>query len=251
MQKANRAKGRTTRSGRTVRVIGLVVGAMMLLAPSASAGVARVKSGVVTYTAEAGDRDLAYFHPRSARTVVFDAKPEDEDLETNPYSTVTAGTGCKPSTVKTKRGSVIGTLDVISCTVPKGTEKPRVKVSLGDQDDGGGPYRYLAYGAKAATWGMSVDGGAGEDFLSDSRESTLVGSLTLLGGLGDDDLSIVGGRGADRAFGGAGVDLLFTKNGKRDKEIDCGAGADIIDRDKGDSVSGCEASGTSRPDGSS
>jgi len=77
-----------------------------------------------------------------------------------------------------------------------------------------------------------LDGGAGDDVLSDTG-----GRNTYLGGAGADVLE--GGAGPDRMFGGSGPDRLLARGGGRDR-VRCGSGRDFARTDRRDSRRSCE-----------
>ena len=82
-----------------------------------------------------------------------------------------------------------------------------------------------------------LDGGAGDDVLSDTG-----GRNTYLGGPGADVLE--GGAGPDRMLGGAGPDRVLARGGGRDR-VDCGGGRDRARTDARDSRRSCERGRTS------
>jgi Ca2+-binding RTX toxin-like protein len=58
---------------------------------------------------------------------------------------------------------------------------------------------------------------------------------------GDDRDVMYGGVGADRLYGGDGKDLVYSNGDRASDSVDCGAGRDIVYRDKGtDTVKNCE-----------
>ena len=77
-----------------------------------------------------------------------------------------------------------------------------------------------------------LDGGAGDDVLSDTG-----GRNTYLGGPGADVLE--GGAGPDRMLGGAGPDRVLARGGGRDR-VHCGSGLDRARTDRRDSRRSCE-----------
>ena len=82
-----------------------------------------------------------------------------------------------------------------------------------------------------------LDGGAGDDVLSDTG-----GRNTYLGGPGADVLE--GGAGPDRMSGGPGPDRVLARGGGRDR-VNCGAGRDFARTDRRDSRRSCERGRTS------
>jgi len=79
--------------------------------------------------------------------------------------------------------------------------------------------------------GAMLVGGAGHDRLA---VSGAVGQgVWLFGGDGNDELT--SGPGTDRVDGGAGADVLRTRDGKRDS-LFCGADADSVDADDADTL---------------
>ena len=73
--------------------------------------------------------------------------------------------------------------------------------------------------------------GTSDTFATGSIENLTGGPQadTLLGDGGPN--AMIGGLGADTMFGGAGDDRLFANDGVTDTLLDCGTGADVLDRD--------------------
>ena len=77
-----------------------------------------------------------------------------------------------------------------------------------------------------------LDGGSGDDVLSDSG-----GRNTYVGGSGADVLE--GGAGPDLMLGGAGPDRVLARGGGRD-DVRCGSGRDVARTDRRDARRACE-----------
>jgi Ca2+-binding RTX toxin-like protein len=106
-----------------------------------------------------------------------------------------------------------------------------VRIDLGDGNDHG------SFGFSIpADRSFEIDGGPGADLLAGPRNG--VGSATLDGGDGDDDLrseetadTLRGGAGADKLTGGAGADVLRGRDGddKLRGDDPSGAFSDVLD----------------------
>ena len=87
----------------------------------------------------------------------------------------------------------------------------------------------------------AIDAGAGNDTLAGGAGNDLIdgsfGNDSVDGGAGNDRLT--GGTGSDDVRGGAGADSLHGRDGDVDR-LDCGADADTVDADTGDTVAECE-----------
>jgi Ca2+-binding RTX toxin-like protein len=101
------------------------------------------------------------------------------------------------------------------------------------------PLRPIAYlggsGADDFTGGNGVDsavGGDGDDLLSGARGGDTANGgpgRDLLRGAGGNDRLTGGPGGGDRLLGQSGLDGLFAEDGKRDRRIDCGPGANLAE----------------------
>ena len=88
-----------------------------------------------------------------------------------------------------------------------------------------------------------LEGSSGPDVLTGTNGKDVL----VLGGGGDDVIdglgaadTIDGGAGSDALLGGAGFDTLQSKDGTRDKTVDCGAGGGQAFRDNADPVTDCK-----------
>jgi Ca2+-binding RTX toxin-like protein len=119
-----------------------------------------------------------------------------------------APSGCSPS-------DLYGG-DVVTCATPNAI---RVELGAGDDD---------ADMSDGLPVPVTIDGGAGDDWLNAADEAAV-----LDGGAGEDKL--VGGVGDDVLRGGDGNDTIEARDGEVDS-ITCGAGADTVDADPQDIV---------------
>jgi hypothetical protein len=101
-------------------------------------------------------------------------------------------------------------------------------------DPMGGPIAYAAVGDGADRF----TGGQGDDIVDGGR------GADVLRGAGGNDRLTGGPGGRDRLFGQGGLDGLFAEDGKRDRRIDCGPGANLaefatLDRRKDPAAKSC------------
>jgi hypothetical protein len=101
-------------------------------------------------------------------------------------------------------------------------------------DPMGGPIAYAAVGDGADRF----TGGQGDDIVDGGR------GADVLRGAGGNDRLTGGPGGRDRLLGQAGLDGLFAEDGKRDRRIDCGPGANlaefaVVDRRKDPAAKSC------------
>ena len=178
---------------RTRLVLVVVVVAAFACAVPAAAGAATVtydQAGVLTYTADSGEKNLFGVSAGGPGKISI----SDSGASSLDYP----GDRCEPGWISY----------VIDCDVPTS-----LKVALDDRDDiANGPAEALGLDAV-------FDGGAGADVL----RSDVFGAhpAHLIGGPGDDKLT--GGAGADTLDGGDGVDEL---NGRDASDQVLGGGGD-------------------------
>jgi hypothetical protein len=192
-----------------------------MLAPGASAATLSVSSGALTYSAAGTARVTVAFGEPAPQTV--EVRTFDSDVITGTIpgctaagslpSDVTSDYTCSPVTSVTGNGgpfadSLSAQGDVTSPAVPAIAD---IATTL----DGGAGNDFLS----AGTPGTILDGGPGDDQLAGGP-----GNDTLTGDAGDDTLS--GGGGNDTLSGGDGNDALFPSNGT--EVVSGGAGVDQV-----------------------
>ena len=258
--------------------VGLAgVALAMLLALPQGATAARIAveaSGggmTVNGSARADQIEVGYDPSRPSLVVVRDPKP--------PYTRLSAGGTCESGThpsqgtpeVRCTLSEPVRRGARIVVAPHFGRDKVWIGVVVGGRIDPSAPFPYKAAeigspGADrvlVAGEGSKLGGGPGDDtLLGGSGASTLTGAAgddrlidrwggddILHGGKGDDLLEgwagqdlLTGWKGRDALLGGAGGDRLYSRDGWRDRRIDCGAsGADEARVERSDPASlGCE-----------
>ncbi len=218
----------------SISVVAIVGG--LALAGSASASTLAVTGGVLHFDAARGEANNVTLRDGAGQTTVTDSG-----------SIIHAGPGCTEVTPHEA-----------SCPLPGGFVDQDVVMNLGDRNDVASAFK-LSFGH------IAIDGGAGNDTISDSPQSganvdgglgddtitvhpnfggavdvhgglgrdsitAIAASGTVDGGLGDDDIALTNfvNPSVSAAYGGLGDDTITAEQGTNMGLIDGGIGDDRI-----------------------
>jgi Ca2+-binding RTX toxin-like protein len=181
-----------------VRPIGsisvLVIVGALALAGSASASALAVNGGVVHFDAARGETNNVDLRDGGGQTTVTDSG-----------SVIHAGAGCTQVTPHEA-----------SCPLPPGFAGQDVAMTLADRND-------VARAFKVSFGHIAIDGGAGNDTISDAPQS----GADVDGGLGDDTINVHPNFGGSvDVHGGLGRDAITA--GSASGTVDGGPGDDDI-----------------------
>jgi Ca2+-binding RTX toxin-like protein len=180
----------------SISVLAIVGG--LALAASASASTLAVDSGgTLRFDAARGEANNVDLRDGAGQTTVTDSG-----------SIIHAGNGCTQVTPHQA-----------SCPLPGGFGDQDVVMTLADRND-------AARAFKVGFGHIAIDGGAGNDTISDSPQS----GANVDGGLGDDDIALTNfvNPTVSAAYGGLGDDTITADQGTNMGLIDGGLGDDRI-----------------------
>lgn len=170
-----------------------IVGALALAA-SASASTLAVSGGVLRFDAARGEANNVDLRDGGGQTTVTDSG-----------SVIHAGAGCTQVTPHEA-----------SCPLPPGFAGQDVAMTLADRND-------VAHAFKVSFGHIAIDGGAGNDTISDAPQS----GADVDGGLGDDTITVHPNFGGSvDVHGGLGRDSITA--GSASGTVDGGPGDDVI-----------------------
>jgi Ca2+-binding RTX toxin-like protein len=170
-----------------------IVGALALAA-SASASTLAVSGGVLRFDAARGEANNVDLRDGGGQTTVTDSG-----------SIIHAGAGCTQVTPHEA-----------SCPLPPGFAGQDVAMTLADRND-------VAHAFKVSFGHIAIDGGAGNDTISDAPQS----GADVDGGLGDDTITVHPNFGGSvDVHGGLGRDSITA--GSASGTVDGGPGDDVI-----------------------